>query len=409
MKKIFYLWFLFFCYFCNNITANDSGTAKFQIPFQNDHNILLVKARINDRVDANLAIDNGCDEILLNQKFVNKYADLLGIKEYFGLLPFKPTLQYARSSMHIAECDLKFGFGNLSIRHTSIYQYYIKDAIPGKEHKIDKFVEVYTDTTDYFGLNIDGVLPLRLFAEKGIIKINNNDKCIEFVNEIDSGTIKYPFVWEMNTQIVKFPVSFTNDTGKKYTYTLKTLLDLGCNEGLLLFNNLNTKPMLNVLKQIDANADSRYILNAELGKNNTVFKFCRLRKDNRTLGYDLIVGLGILSEYNLYFDYQSQIIGLQYLALANSSKSTFLIQHYFKNGKYSHIVAAVDKDNCWLDLQKGDELYKAGDILIESLLPLEVKNFLRDSKHNAIITVKRNGKLIELPKKQKEYDKIFDN
>jgi hypothetical protein len=293
MKKIFYLWFLFFCCFCNNINANDSDTVKFQIPFRNDHNILLVKARINDSIDANLVIDNGCDEILLNQKFVNKYADLLGIKEYFGLLPFKPTLQYARSSMHIAECDMKFGFGDLVIGHTSTSQYYTKDAISGKEHKITKFVEVYTDTTDYFGLNIDGVLPLRLFAEKGIIKINNNDKCIEFVDEIDSGTVKYTFVWEMNTQIVKFPVSFTSDTGKKYTYTLKTLLDLGYNLGLLLFNTSNTKPMLNVLKQIDANADS-HILNAELGKNNTVCKFCRLKKDNRTLVYDLIVGLGII-------------------------------------------------------------------------------------------------------------------
>jgi hypothetical protein len=255
-------------------------TVKWSIPFSNEFGILLVNVRINDTVDAVLQVDNGCDEVQLNQDFIDKYAHILGFKEY----PISFSSLWTYESSHIAECNIYFSFGDSIIQNTNTSGGAIIDEKTKETHRIVQFVGVYNDknSLDIFGkktennasniLNIkdDGVFPLRLLAEKGIIKINNTKNRIEFVDKIDSSSVVYPVEWNLKKQLVKYPISFTDDVGKVRKYT-STLFDLGYNGTLLLFNNNRTKPLWQYLEQKNGKADkiSLEMMSLANDKSNT--------------------------------------------------------------------------------------------------------------------------------------------
>jgi hypothetical protein len=383
---------------------------KWYIPFSNESGALLVNVRINDTVNAILQIDNGCNEVQLNQNFIDKYTQILGFKEH----PIRLLSTLAYDNLHIAECDIYFSFGDSIVQYTNTSGYVTTDESTKRKHIIAQFVEVYNDknSLDIFGrkvensisnvLNIkaDGVFPLRLFAEKGIIKINNTKSRIEFVDEIDNSSVIYPFEWSFKTQIVKYPISFIDDIGKEHKYTFNTLLDLGYNGFLALFNNNRTKPMWWHLERNNEKLNQVSLKNAKLGKDSIIYNMCVVAKINQSLVVDLIAGVIVLSNYDIYFDYKKQIIALKHLTTKTKATVGFNVATSHKGHIYT--VSFVDKKNCVFDLLVGDTLYKIGETIVnEEKFPNEIKPLLYDIS-NTTIVVKRKDEYIVLNRKQKE-------
>ncbi|MDR0620057.1 MAG: hypothetical protein LBG17_09185 [Bacteroidales bacterium] len=306
-------------------------------------------------------------------------------------------------SISIAECnnDIDFYFGDSIVKNTNVLTYTISDNKTNEKHDM-KYVYIYKEDsiTSAFGVKFDGIFPLRLLSDKGIIKINQNENRIEFVDKIDSTATLYPFSISNNHQIIKFPISFADSSGKRYSYTLNASPDMGYNNELLLFNSKRTKSIWQVLEHIYGKNENIVVKNIELGINKDHKRTCSMEK-RYDKGYpeDLLLGFNMLSNYNIYFDYKSQNIALEPITLKRQQiKNGFTAILKVLKGKYIQTVSFVDKENCAFDLLAGDELYRIGECVVDDKKVSEIRMLLSDMPNT--ITVKRNNTYIVLERKK---------
>lgn len=320
------LLFLFSCRHSSQegiVAISEEGLAcdslGYYIPFEIIDGGIIVKTKINDTIEASLLIDNGCSDLYLSKQFVETYAEVLNLKHYpdieaIGYFIGEPNLKNT-----IAEGRLTFHFGDsvFENKNTSAYQH------NGK--MIDHFSGVYG--RDIFFRKMDGILPLHIFSKRGIVSINFQKKRIEFTKQIDTSFQRYPYTEQSKLPIIETPVKFG-----EISLNLSMLPDLGSPGGSV--DLYRTKKVQKKLSEIKAKTSKNVEFSPQIKDFSYYFDSVDLDglilKDILFSVYppfvgggnvDLLIGMDILSQYDIAFDYNEKYIYMKPLNSVFSLKS----------------------------------------------------------------------------------------
>jgi hypothetical protein len=291
----------------DDILCSKEKNDEFNIPFEIVKNMIVVRCMLNEQVEANLLVDNGCSELCLSKKFAEKNKNELGLVFYPQINAMSKFMNNTQLKAFVAKGNITFSFGDSILFNKNNQAYTLSNGTA-----IQEYVEIVDNTNGIWG-EIDGVLPLNLLSKYGIIKINNENHCIEFVKQIDTIATKYQWNNINGLQRITFPVTFFDSVNNEYSYSLHTLLDLGFAGKGILYDNNRTSSLRNIIKKFAIKDIStsitklHFISKMKLGKENSIihdFYFFMGEKND----LDLLIGFQALQFYNLYFDYSKNYI-----------------------------------------------------------------------------------------------------
>jgi hypothetical protein len=379
-----------FCFFCfgfkNKEHNNASNIEEFKIPFRLIDNRIAITVNLNNQVSTTLFVDNGCTELMLTEKFIKQYADILHLKEYPQITAVNHSLTIPIQKVYIAQGEIYYHVGEHVFTNTNLSGYTINNE------KIKDFIEVFDN--DYFNeLQIGGIIPLRCLATNGIIKINNNERYIEFPTQIDPLATEYNYQLKNKLQIIQFPITFYDTQGQEHCHRLATLLDLGFNSSNLLFKNSRTKVIENYAdKNIRPSERHLFFQKVKIGSENTLMHGYTMHKGREYNIFDLLIGMEILSNYDLYFDYMTNKIYVRPLSkelfYLNDSTSIItgicLAGDFFVANKITNIIKT--------DIHLGDIVLKIDSIYVRNISRdslLKIRKIPNDSISQQSMVVKR--------------------
>ncbi|MDR1345831.1 MAG: hypothetical protein LBK03_03915 [Bacteroidales bacterium] len=391
-----------FCFFCfgfkNEESNNTSNIEEFKIPFKLIDNRIAITVKLNNQISTTLFVDNGCTELMLTEKFIKQYTDILHLKKYPQITAVNHFLTIPAQKAYIAQGEICYHIEEHVFINTNLSGYTINNE------KIKDFIEVFDN--DYFNeLQIDGIIPLRCLATNGIIKINNNEHYIEFPTQIDTLAIEYNYQLKNKLQIIQFPITFVDTQGQAHCHRLATLLDLGFNSSNLLFKNSRTKAIENYAdKNIRSSERHLFFQKVKMGSENTLMHGCTMHKGQEYHIFDLLIGMEILSNYDLYFDYMTNKIYVRPLSkelfYLNDSTSIIagicLASDFFVANKITSIIKT--------DIRLGDIVLKIDNTYVQNISRdslLKIRKISNDNISQQSIVVKRGKDTLLLQRVRK--------
>lgn len=378
-----------------------SDNIEFYIPFQLIDNRIVISTRLNGLVDIKLAVDNGVYNLHLTEIFAKKYADSLNITLY----PETPAMGSFQMSpnqkSYLVKGDFKYNFGD------STYVNYNSSAYFINKEQLNDFAYVMSggDVSQDLPNDVVGIMPLKCLSKNGVIKIDFEKKRFEFPKQVDSSVTVYDYRYVNGCQVVQFPMVFFSDLDEK-RYILSSVFDLGYrgNE-ICLWNN-------RMLKSIDVYAERNistsnlgnfsfyFFRNIKIGKDNTLVKNIYLvYLKNIHDKADALLGIKVISKFDIWFDYQNQKIYLKPLVKEfNMSNNEFSINYglgftreYDGHG-VKYYVSTIRNDDKKVDVKLNDELLKIDNFSIEKANKDSIGAVINyKNRPNQSITVKRGN------------------
>lgn len=405
--------------FHNGAYCNKDESIEFAIPFELINDRIVVRCKLNGKIDVKLAVDNACSELYLTESFAKRYKDTLNLKLYPESSSGGSFMLNPLQECYLAEGDFFYQFGD-----STFINYYDKvfRVAAGKRLTGDHaMVLVENPSHKFLPDGVDGILPMRCFSKNGMVGLNFAKDRFEFDIIVDSSMTLYRCEFDDNKQIMKFPITFFSNLGDSVSYVFKTLLDLGCNREFIITNSYNNDKIINKLIALsNKNISSLYtntpeystynFKQAKIGEDHTLFKniefiYSRTSKKNKL--FDLLIGVVIMSDYYIAFDYANNLIYMKPLpndedgqnALDNSILASVGLNTNRSNSGdiMSYYVVIVDNDRKNVNIQLFDTIIKIDGIEARGLTIDSIKRVMV-SKHipHKTVTIKRGDSILVL-------------
>lgn len=346
--------------------------------------------------------------------FAEKHADSLGITLHRDVKNVATFGGFSKQRTFLAEGDFSYHFGDSTFVNYNNTGYMIN---PGKT--IKDFANVLSNDEIKSRLpgGVDGIMPLKCFSKNGIIKINFEKNRIEFPTQVNSSAVSYPYeLIDGNIQVVNFPITFLNNWGDRRGYTMSSIMDLGYTGSFSFYNKKKFAQMLSEIKSYSQNSSSTY---KDYGYSRYCFDSLRIGKDNMLVegacflnidfldftNFDALVGMEILSGYDLWFDYKEQIIYMKPLSaeIDMNSKNVFSILFGFGFGLQSidnstyYYAMSINHDKAKTDIMLRDILLKIDDVNVVNISQDSLRSIMSDkSIPQESITIKRGADTLVL-------------
>ncbi len=379
----------------NNNKPIFSESEEYFIPFQIIDSHLYVTVKINNKVTALLSVDNGCPDLHLTESFAKKHAEALGLTFY----PDMKSVSYFPGSpnqkCYIAQGNLFFQVKDSIFENQTESLYYSNHDI------IKNHCSILSsgDILQFLPAEAAGIIPLKCLVKNNLIRINFRDNRIEFPSRIDSTLKKeyneYDYKTVNRLQVVQYPITFSDTKGMQKTFSFKTVFDLGFGGN---FSFLNTK-IVSLAKQFESkNYESSFRFFDEIiaGKDKLKLNYINIVSSNTNMPFDMLVGIKILSNYDIYFDYKNSKIYTKALSkdkfsLSPSSAPGFFTVTKKRDNAYIQChITAINPATSKFSYKLYDEILAVDNVYLQMLSLDSAKRLLVNRDEIQILLIKRN-------------------
>lgn len=384
----------------------DSENLGFTIPFEIINGRMVISTMLNGVIYVRLAVDNGVDELHLIEEFAQKYGDSLEIVLYPNVAAMGAFISAPMQKSYVASGKFYYRFGDSIFVNYNKSCYVINGEYTEDFACILKGGEVVQSLPD----RVMGIIPLRSFSKNGILKINFKDKRLEFPETVDSSAVSYK-VDDAN-RTINLPIEFVGESGSK-SYLFSSILDLGYYGDLLIFGNKKVSKIMGSIPkdyQLDVDYDEYgrnyiYYRSMMIGKDSVIFNnmgVLYLKNINELA--DAVIGVELMSKYDMFFDYRNNYIYMRSLEskydMINRQFSITVgmgIRTVNVNNNPKRVVSMVLNDYKKVDVRCGDTILKIDYLELESIGRDSLKKIFADRTiPNKTVTVKRGDKVVVL-------------
>lgn len=325
----------------------------YVVPFQLFMDQILIKLTINDSPDTlNFLFDTGAEEMLIDKTIAEKHS--------FTPLVDGLTISAHGKSIIKRGCMDKVSVGGVILRKCNFSFSDLKQT--------------------GYGDKIDGIIGAEVLKHY-VAEINNDRSVFLFYNDVEEigslPTTSIKFGFDNNLTIPQINTSFTMKNGK--TYSGRFLMDTGANIGIML--NARFIEQNDLLSQTErkmqmAVSDLTHEASLYLSTIGSLVlaesvlddipTFFPLEKTgaNGLEGYAGIIGNGLLSRFNITFDYKHQNM---YLTKSKAFSLPFFypssgIFLNYKDGKLIAATVVSESEAYSLGMRSGDEILGVNDV-----------------------------------------------